>query len=437
MPTYRPSIKTYRALVARVVAVAIAVLSIGLNGWASTNPDAVAYQINPAHDGAITFSNFSATPQKLWSVKLPGAISYPLIANGEVYITTGDGNTRNMALDAFNGATGNLDWSISFTPTYYANMAAYENGSVFVTNSVVNSNTMKAYNATTGALQWDAPLAGLLVDSAPTALNGMVYVGGSSGDTVNALRESDGKRLWNAPVSSGLNSSAAVTATGVYVSYNGPQTYAFDPASGALKWHYNGQAIGGGGRTPVYYNGNVYVRDPTFHIFGAFDATTGTQLAAFSPSFSPTSVPAFSNGIGYVPATTSSNANALEAFDPVTGAVIWSHSLGGDNFVSAPIVINNIVFEATSSGNIYEFDGANGQQIGVTNVGQGIAGPDEQSAAALTGLSAGDGLLAVPSQGTLQTMLTVYSVTVPEPSTLAAAALGLSWLLSRRTGRSA
>src|SRR5258708_5828282 len=70
------------------------------------NPDAVAFQNNTFHDGAVTFQNFSTTPVKLWSTDLGGVVSYPLIAQSEVFVTAH--GTTLYALDA---RTGKANWT--------------------------------------------------------------------------------------------------------------------------------------------------------------------------------------------------------------------------------------------------------------------------------------------------------------------------------------
>src|SRR4051794_28200333 len=117
-------------------------VSLLLSGLATAaaDSDAVAYQNNPAHDGSATFSNFSTTPTKLWSVNLGHRISYPLIAQGEVYATVGDNTAPNMSLQAVNVATGHVDWTVSLASTYWSDSAAYENGRVFL----YNGDTMNA-----------------------------------------------------------------------------------------------------------------------------------------------------------------------------------------------------------------------------------------------------------------------------------------------------
>ncbi len=391
---------------------------------AAINPDAVAYQDNPSHDGSVTFQNFTTSPTKLWSVNLAGSVSYPLIAQGEVYVTSNNPNgAYSVILSALNARTGHTDWSVTLDGLYWSDSACYDNGKVFVFQNNFTSSTMNAYDAATGASLWKTPLVGQYsFSSPPTASNGIVYTGGAgSGGTVYAVRESDGALLWKAGVENGDNSSPTVTPNGVYVSYAGPQSYGFNPATGGLNWHFASGIEGGGGKTTVYYNGNVYVRDvddpslpPNMLLL---NSTTGQRSTAFnSAAFSNPTAPAFANGRGYVRA-----GSGLLEFDPISGAVGWSQSLPGDSFVTAPIVINGDVFEGTASGHLYEFDGSNGHLITTINVGTGINGPDEQNVSQpLTGLGVGGGLLVVPAGNTVN----VYSVVTPEPGAGTLAMLG-------------
>lgn len=386
---------------------------------ATINPDAVAYQDDPAHDGSVTFQNFSTTPVKMWSVNLGGDVSYPLIAQGEVYVTAvPPSGSYGVSIYALNAQTGHIDWTTTLSGVYNPDTAAYDNGMLFVLDNNGDSSTMNAYNAATGALDWSSQLKGqYMFTSPPTASNGTVYVGGAgSGGTLYALRESNGATLWTAGVENGDHSSPTVTSNGVYVSYAGPQTYDFSPSGGQI-WRLSPNLEGGGGKTAVYYNGNLYVRG----VFASslpdknmllLNATTGAVSTTFHDSLSNPTAPAFANGMGYVEA----GNGVLDELNASSGVVGWSVSSPGgmsDPFVTAPTIINGNVFEGTSSGELYEFNGASGSLLDTINVGADIDGPDEQNAVILTGLSAGDGLLAVPAGDSLN----VYSVvTAPEPS---------------------
>ncbi len=263
----------------------------------TVNPDAVAFQDDPAHDGAVTFQNFSTTLTKLWSVNLGAQVSYPVIAQGEVIAVSG------LKLYALNAKTGQTSWSANLSGVSQ-DAPCYENGDVFVVNNSTGQPTMNAYNATTGAPLWSKPLTGQsFFYDPPTASNGIVYVTGDGGNsTVYALRESDGTLLWTAAANGDI-STPAVTNSGVYVSYVGPQTYDFNPTSGAQIWNLPSNTQGGGGKTSVYYNGNLYARalgDPSFpRNMISINAATGQRSTTFDDAaFPAATTPAFARRPG-------------------------------------------------------------------------------------------------------------------------------------------
>src|SRR4030095_9067034 len=73
------------------------------------------------------------------------------------------------------------------------------------------------------------------------------------------------------------HSSPAVTTTALYVSYS-CQAYSLSPSTGAIIWTLSSNCGGAGGRTPVYYNGRVYIRNNDLGNL-ALDSATGTPVA--------------------------------------------------------------------------------------------------------------------------------------------------------------
>jgi outer membrane protein assembly factor BamB len=174
--------------------------------------------------------------------------------------------------------------------------------------------------------------------------------------------------LWTQLVYDGFESSPVVTADGVYVSYAGPQTYKFNPLTGAVIWYYGGPSSGGGGSTPVLYHGLLYVEDSTInqHNGAIFDATTGSVVGFFD-AIAP---PAFANDTSFV-----NNGQSLVAVNTNTGAVRWTVTLGtGDSFGPPPLVTPSlgVVFETTASGSIVAYNLRNGRSV--MSVGLGMAG---------------------------------------------------------------
>ena len=228
---------------------------------ATSTDQAVAYQLDPAHDGNQTGSPITAPLSLVWSVKLLGSISYPLIVNGVVYVTAGStANGYGTTLYALDQATGTTLWSQSLGGIYAWSGLAYDAGQVFTVNY---SGTLSAFNAATGAIDWSRSLPGQYAfSSPPTATDGYVYTGGAgSGGTVYAVSEATGQLAWTASVENGDHSSPAVDSSGVYVTYAGDQDYAFAPFTGALLWHHQTDVAGGGGKTPVLAAGDIFGRD--------------------------------------------------------------------------------------------------------------------------------------------------------------------------------
>jgi outer membrane protein assembly factor BamB len=350
----------------------------------------VAYQNDYAHSGFVTFGTpitFPSSPN--WSVTLNGAISYPLIAGGKVFVTTaGVGTGNGTQLYALDQQTGNISWGpVAIVGNSLWSGLAYDHGKVFVINS---DGLLKSFDAVTGQSGWSTQLPEYMIDSPPTAVNGIVYVGAQSYGGLYAVNESYGNVLWETYLIGGGNSSPAVSSDGVFVTYP-CQAYKFDPLTGASLWHYSGPCEGGGGRTPVYANGLLYMRDWSSNPGLIFDAATGTQTGNFSTT-SSTPTPAFSTQTGFF-----QSAGTLQGIDLSTHNVLWSFA-GDGHLVSAPIVIDQVVIVGSSSGTVYALDAATGSQIWSGAAGAAIAGPDEQNLSQpLTGFGAGEGYLIVPA----------------------------------------
>ena len=358
-------------------------------------PDvSVAFQNNALHDGNDPSSPIVPPLALKWrhdfSAQQVTGISYPLIVQGLVIVTTwsssGESSYFPKSLVAFDENTGHQVWSVPITGLYGFVNAAYDAGKVFVVN---HDGIMRAFDAATGTELWSVKLPDQYAfTSPPTAINGKVFVGGAGlGGTVYAVDENNGQVLWESTVENGDDSSPAVTATSVYVSYVCPQAYAFNPTTGVLQWHYSGPCEGGGGNTPVFHQGKVYVRGVFSSQNGLIlNASTGASLGSFS-SLTP---PAFVGNLAlYLSSAT------LTATNTSTGQVLWSFA--GDGLLdSAPVIVNQTIYIGSRSGILYGLD-LNGKQKWSTQVGAVIPVPDDGNAVLRTGLGAGDGLLVVPA----------------------------------------
>ena len=182
----------------------------------------VTYQIDYAHSGRAVFPGPLSFPENpTWSVTLNGAIFYPLIVDGKVFVTTASplpgGAQYGSTLYALNEQTGQIIWGpITVPQTYYPDPwsgIAYDNGKIFV---ISGEGLLSSFDAATGQAGWSTHLDQSSYTAAPTAVNGIVYVGGAgSGGTLYAVNETNGQVLWSNPVANGDISSPTVSNDGV------------------------------------------------------------------------------------------------------------------------------------------------------------------------------------------------------------------------------
>jgi outer membrane protein assembly factor BamB len=356
---------------------------------ADVTDQSVAYQVDAAHDGWLQGVNFPTPLAQEWSDTFAQDVSYPLVVNGTVYVTAVPANGSDSELFALSEATGNIVWQQDLGGQYTSPGLAYDAGRVFAVDS---GGLLVAYNATSGTIDWASQLPGqYMFSSPPTASGGIVYVGGAgTGGTLYATSEATGALLWSQSVANGDNSSPAVDASQVYVSYP-DNYYAFNRTTGALDWHDALGGDGGGGRTPVVADGYVFIRDFTAPggVFSASDGSLGAPLGS-------TTAPAVANGTAY-----ELDGSLLEAVpNDGFGPIAWTFS-GDGQLDTAPLVIGSTVWVGSASGELYAVDGATGQQLWSTDVGTPILGPDENDAGAPAGLAAGDSSLLVSAGKTL------------------------------------
>lgn len=355
-------------------------------GIAPASIDATGFQINAAHSGSVMFANLLPLPASpKWSVDVGGVPSYALIAGGKVFVTVSvsGGATEVRALDQ---ATGDTLWG----PILVAGNAnaAYDNGRLFVVSpAVANPATMEAFDAGTGARDWSTSLTGQYsFSSAPSAGDGMVFTGGAGeGGTLYALDETSGALVWAQGVANGDNSTPAITADGVYVTYP-CQTYDFRPATGESVWHINTGCDGGGGDTPVVADQLVYSPE---NVAGYSGTIYGAENGSVQGTFTGDGPVAVAAGIGYFV-----QGGTLRAITEAGSVVQWSFT-GDGTLTAAPIVVNRYVFIGSTSGNLYGLDATTGSLVWT----QSLGAPVDSAVGGMpySGLAAGDGLLVVPA----------------------------------------
>lgn len=351
--------------------------------------DAVAYQMNSEHNGAVTFSSVSFPAAAKWSVNVGGTPSYALITGGKVIVTVQLTSSSSQLL-VLDKATGNTVWG----PVLISGLAnaTYDNGHVFVLCAPsVGPATLEAYDVNNGVLDWSTVLTGqYFFTGAPTVADGTIYaVGSESGNTIYAVDESNGALLWTNNVNTGTSITPTVTVDGVYISF--PCTsYDLRPATGEIIWQTQPSCGGGGGGMPVVANQLDYAPNTAYSYNGnILDADTGANVGSYLAD----TPPAFTSAMGYF-----LQGGTLRGVDLSNNTVAWTFN-GDGQLAGAPIAVNQYVFIGSSSGNLYALDGATGTQVWNVNLGAPIGA--SVLTMPLTGLAAGDGLLVVPAGNTV------------------------------------
>jgi outer membrane protein assembly factor BamB len=372
-------------------------LLAGLGGSALASPtdQSVAYQLSPAHDGHMTDAGLDAPLTQQWSVTLPGAISYPLIVNGMVFVTAADGKLYGLSQ-----ATGATVWSRDLDGGSRSGLT-YDRGHVFATST---GGDLTAFDAATGTVAWTKHLGSeYFVTAAPTAAAGLVYAGADSHQMLYALRGRDGRLMWTRPVLSGDESSPAVDDDAVYAAYSCEQAHAFDRVTGDVRWHHAGACSGGGGRTPAVADNKVFARAAGVGDNLVLSAATGAELGTFSAG----PAPAVADGVAYMLSDTTLSAVA----DSGLGATAWTFT-GDGHLSTAPLVVGDVVIVGSTSGMLYALDAAAGTTLWSGDVGTAIPAPTEYGAdRPLTGLGAANGTLVVPAGDKLVAYRTAGAIT--------------------------
>jgi outer membrane protein assembly factor BamB len=266
-----------------------------------------------------------------------GIVSSPAVANGVVYVGSGDYNL--YALDAI---TGVKKWSYPTGGFIYYSSPAVANGVVYVGSM---DNNLYALDAMTGVKKWSYPTGGYIYSS-PAVANGVVYVG-SRDNNLYALDAMTGAKKWSYTTGGSIYYSSPAVANGVvYVGSDDNNLYALDAMTGVKKWSYpTGARIYS---SPAVANGVVYVGSDDKNLY-ALDAMTGVKKWSYPTGGYIYSSPAVANGVVYV----GSDDNNLYALDALTGVKKWSYPTGGYIYSSSPAVANGMVYVGSLDNNLY------------------------------------------------------------------------------------
>jgi len=157
--------------------------------------------------------------------------SSPAVSGGIVYVGSHDGT-----MYAFNATNGQLVWSKhpqGIGSTHIQSSPAVAYGMVYVSVAEylpVMEGYVYAFDAATGDIMWSAEMADYSIVS-PAVANGLVY-SSSTGFGINAYDAHTGERIMHYPALAGVESSPTVVNGMVYIGDNVGNFYALTDVTG-------------------------------------------------------------------------------------------------------------------------------------------------------------------------------------------------------------
>jgi outer membrane protein assembly factor BamB len=213
--------------------------------YAGTSPK------TPAHGGAIALS--AKGGETLWTYVLTGldTVGGLAIAGDLVYLNTGNGEV--IALHAANGTQA---WRQPLSGEEFGTNPVVAGGVVYAGST---TGAVYALDAGSGQKLWHSKFAQY---ASLTVASGVVFA--SNEDGIAALNASTGAVLWQAPVAGGINMSAAA-GNGVYGGGNDGLLYAWQATTGNKLWAFTtGAAIAS---NVTVAGGIVYFGSNDHHVY--------------------------------------------------------------------------------------------------------------------------------------------------------------------------
>jgi outer membrane protein assembly factor BamB len=194
--------------------------------------------------------------------------SSPAVADGKVY-----SGTSNPNFYAVNARTGRIEWQTQ-VGLYVRSSPAVVDGVVYFGDWL---GTLYALDAKTGTTKWTFNTFGQVIPS-PTVVDGIIYIG-SKFPCLYAIDAQTGEQKWcfkypaNIPW---VESSAALAEGLVFVgSSDWDKVNAINASTGELKWDFTTE--GDPWSSPAVANGVVYIGSTGAGLY-ALDAASGSEL---------------------------------------------------------------------------------------------------------------------------------------------------------------
>ena len=141
----------------RGVLLVLVVLALGAAPARAATPSTVTLRGDATHDNRVTGAPEPPLGVR-WAVALGDAVSYPVIADGSVFVTVRPADTEAYGTEAvaLDLATGATRWRIPVSGTYYWSALAYDQGRLYLVNV---DGQLTALAPGTGATLWSTKLS--------------------------------------------------------------------------------------------------------------------------------------------------------------------------------------------------------------------------------------------------------------------------------------
>jgi outer membrane protein assembly factor BamB len=271
-------------------------------------------------------------------------LSSPMIANGVVYIGSGDQNV--YALDA---ATGALRWSFATGDVVHAS-PAFADGLVYIGSWDRN---LYALDAATGRERWryttgnDTLIYNQIgIASSAAIANGLVFVGGRDGK-FHVVDAKTGAEKWVHNNNGGWTIASPAVRNGVvyFPTSDGTRFKALDAATGAVKFDLQNKAVS---FSSPALAGNVAFYGTSDGYLNAVDLTTGELITRFQTDGNK------ENGARYTDAMGRMRTQNMYPDRTLDGMMIGMRTMMTlGSVLSSPVVVDGVVYFGSTDGQLY------------------------------------------------------------------------------------
>lgn len=188
----------------------------------------------------------------------------------------------------------------------------------------IEGDRLVAYDLTPGTQRW---MVSAKPRSVPAVGRGLLFL--DQGETLSALRTTDGSTAWTVPLSDKL-ATPLVWDNGSVIAATAAELGAFRDTDGTLLWH---QPVAGARAAPAVFGDRVYVSLEDGRVL-AFRTDTGSKVWERKLGGAPNEILALDDGI-----FVGSADNFLYSLKPADGTIEWRWRTGAD-------VLNTATFDA-------------------------------------------------------------------------------------------